>query len=144
IIQASPTSLSLSQVQSQPAVTATSTLTNVGNTTGTYTSQINYTHGTGFLAISPTTASLTKNGGTQVVTFTCTPGTLAPDTYTANVVFTLGTSTATVSVSFTVTASTEIIQANPTSLTLAQVQGGTAVTATSTLTNVGSTTGTYT
>ena len=146
-IGASPTSASLSQVQGGTAVTSTTTLTNSGNTTGTYSTALTYHQAqTGWLGISPTTASLTGSGGTQVVTFTCTPGTLAPGTYTATVTFTLGTSTATYNMTFTVTASASAaaLALSPASLTFNDTIGsGDVPTQSLTLSNTGGLSGTW-
>src|SRR5258708_5434495 len=127
IIGASPTTVSASQVQGGAPVTANITLTNSGNTSGTWTKTKTYTSGTGWLTITPGTGVLSGGGGTQTLTITCTPGTLTPGAYTGYFTFTLGTSTAVVNVTFTITAPTSgaTISASPALLAFGDIRGAT-------------------
>ncbi len=145
-IGAAPTTLTLSQVQGGTAVSGTTTLTNSGNTTGTYHHTTTYTHGTGFITMTPGSGQLTASGGTQVVTITCTPGSLAPDTYTGYVTFNLGTSSAVVNVSFTVSASgsAAVLSASPVAMSFSDVVGqALAAPQSVTLSNTGALSGTW-
>jgi len=145
-IGASPGTLTLSQVQGGTAVSGTTTLTNSGNTTGTYHHTTTYTHGTGFISMSPGSGTLTGSGGTQIVTITCTPGSLVPDTYTGFVTFNLGTTSAVVNVSFTVSASgsAAALSVSPVSLVFNDVVGEALTTPQSvTLSNTGALSGTW-
>jgi len=150
IIGASPTTVTApSQVQGGTPVTATTILTNTGNTAGIWTKTKTYISGTGWLTMNPGTGSLAGSGGTQVVTFTCTPGALAPSgtPYSATVVFTLGSTTATVTVNFTVTSagSPGAVIASPPTLNFTDTFGqGAALPQSINLTNTGGQNGNWT
>jgi hypothetical protein len=127
ILATSPTTLSFAAVQGlgNPAA-QNSTLSETGGVATAWTSSISYGSGSGWLAISPTSGSLTALGN-HAISFTCTTGALAAGTYTATATFTAttGGATATVAVTFVVSApASPTLSTSPASLTFSDILGG--------------------